>query len=351
MITVPMIDMMARGGAIALLMLTSWLLIRDHAKAFSARIALLMLLSIMAHIIGSVRGSLGLGRTVDWALLCGSMAVPGTFWLFARVWFNDEPRVSWVSWAIALIPPAFFATIVIVVDQPVGPFPIGAAMRMISFALAIAGLWAAWRGRDGDLIEARRRLRAQLIWGVGGFVILTNAAEILINYDRGPDTLPTLIEIGIFWLTALLCGAMFSIRQTDLFAAAVMPPSLPDERNDPTADRLATRLTAHMMETRTYRDDGLTIAGLAAQLGEQEYKLRRLINGRLGHRNFAAFLNGYRLAEVKAALDDPAQREVPILTIALDAGFGSLGPFNRAFREAEACTPSDYRRRALERAL
>ena len=95
-----------------------------------------------------------------------------------------------------------------------------------------------------------------------------------------------------------------------------------------------------------HRDEGLTIAALAQRLGEQEYRLRRVINGSLGHRNFAQFLNAYRLAEVKAALADPAQREVPILTIALDAGFGSLGPFNRAFREAEHMTPSEFRSRA-----
>jgi transcriptional regulator GlxA family with amidase domain len=50
---------------------------------------------------------------------------------------------------------------------------------------------------------------------------------------------------------------------------------------------------------------------------------------------------------VKAALTDPTQSDVPILTIALDAGFGSLGPFNRAFRESEAMTPSEYRSRNL----
>ncbi len=63
----------------------------------------------------------------------------------------------------------------------------------------------------------------------------------------------------------------------------------------------------------------------------------------MGYRNFTAFLNGFRLDEVRSALADPAQREVPILTIALDAGFGSLGPFNRAFRDAEGMTPSEYR--------
>ncbi|PXW68077.1 helix-turn-helix protein [Blastomonas natatoria] len=50
---------------------------------------------------------------------------------------------------------------------------------------------------------------------------------------------------------------------------------------------------------------------------------------------------------MKSALADRSQRDVPIITIALDAGFGSLGPFNRAFREAEGMTPSEYRARHL----
>jgi AraC-like DNA-binding protein len=35
---------------------------------------------------------------------------------------------------------------------------------------------------------------------------------------------------------------------------------------------------------------------------------------------------------------------VPILTIALDAGFQSLGPFNRAFKAHAGVTPSEFRR-------
>ena len=59
-------------------------------------------------------------------------------------------------------------------------------------------------------------------------------------------------------------------------------------------------------------------------------------------------MNGYRLAEAEAALSDPAQAAVSILTIALDAGFGSIGPFNRAFKAETGVTPSEYRRLALE---
>jgi AraC-like DNA-binding protein len=77
--------------------------------------------------------------------------------------------------------------------------------------------------------------------------------------------------------------------------------------------------------------------------------LRRLINQRLGYRNFTTFLNGYRLDDVMVALAEPAQEAVPILTIALDAGFQSLGPFNRAFKAQTGMTPSEFRRLQLSR--
>ena len=54
----------------------------------------------------------------------------------------------------------------------------------------------------------------------------------------------------------------------------------------------------------------------------------------------------YRVADAKAALSDPSQCEVPVLTIAMDSGFQSLGPFNRAFKADTGLTPTEYRRMA-----
>jgi AraC-like DNA-binding protein len=102
-----------------------------------------------------------------------------------------------------------------------------------------------------------------------------------------------------------------------------------------------------MEEDKVYREEGFGVTGLAVRLGIPEYRLRRLINQRLGHRNFTAFVNIYRLAETMAALADSGQAEVPILTIALDAGFQSLGPFNRAFKAHVGMTPSEYRRASI----
>jgi AraC-like DNA-binding protein len=101
---------------------------------------------------------------------------------------------------------------------------------------------------------------------------------------------------------------------------------------------------------KVYREPELSITSLAQKLDIPEYRLRRLINEQLGHRNFSAFVNGYRLTEAETALRDPAQVDVPILTVALDAGFGSIGPFNRAFKAHTGLTPSEYRRARLDSA-
>lgn len=116
---------------------------------------------------------------------------------------------------------------------------------------------------------------------------------------------------------------------------------------DPADDRLATALDHAMRHQRLYRGDALTIASLAAHLGVPEYRLRRVINQRLGHRNFNAFVNAWRLQDTFDALADPRHRERPVLTIALDAGFQSIGPFNRAFKAATGLTPTEFRQQKL----
>jgi AraC-like DNA-binding protein len=95
-----------------------------------------------------------------------------------------------------------------------------------------------------------------------------------------------------------------------------------------------------MAEQHAYRREGLTVASLAADLGMGEAALRTLINQQLGYRNFNDFLHHHRLQEAAARL---AAEDLPVLTIALDCGYGSIGPFNRAFRQRFGMTPTEYR--------
>ena len=71
------------------------------------------------------------------------------------------------------------------------------------------------------------------------------------------------------------------------------------------------------------------------------YLLRQVINQQLGYRNFNAFLNHFRLKLAAEKLKSEPREKV--LAIALEVGFASLAPFNRAFKEQFGMTPSEYR--------
>lgn len=338
-------DLMVRGGIVALLALWSWLLLRDHRQSFAARIAVAMNFSTFGHVLASIpnmdSGSLLLDALVD-TLSTGTV---GLFWLFTRAWFSDRRSFGWPSWLAAMTPPIVVAILYLAeaIHSPFNEVVWFPLLRVIWLAMIGHALWIAWRGRADDLIERRRRMRLAIIVVTGTLALTVLAVELGVfrfSLDQRWRSLP---ELAILLATFALMTAMLTHHRSDLFGPVQNEPAALPTRDDP----LVQRLLAHMDAERPYRDEGLTIAKLAAQLGEQEYRLRRAINQALGSRNFSQFLNGHRLAEVKQALADPEQREVPILTIALDAGFGSLGPFNRAFRDAEGMTPSEYRARSL----
>jgi AraC-like DNA-binding protein len=126
------------------------------------------------------------------------------------------------------------------------------------------------------------------------------------------------------------------------------PGSAEDEAEELSpAEAVLKKALLAAMSRGAYRQTGLTIRALAEELGHPEHRLRQLINGRLGYRNFSAFLNSYRIPEAEEALADPEQVRKPVLTIALDLGYGSLGPFNRAFKNATGQTPTAFRQQAL----
>jgi AraC-like DNA-binding protein len=122
--------------------------------------------------------------------------------------------------------------------------------------------------------------------------------------------------------------------ETGLQAPAVIPPA---------GDKLTRRLQdleQAMTEHRAYRREGLSLAELAQTMHMTEAVLRELINQRLGFRNFNDFLHHHRLREATERL---AREDLPILTIALECGYGSIGPFNRAFKQRLGSTPTEFR--------
>ncbi len=112
--------------------------------------------------------------------------------------------------------------------------------------------------------------------------------------------------------------------------------------DDDTARTIVTMILKYMEEKKSYKDPDITLAGLADKLDLSPHLLSQLLNDRLS-RNFNAFINEYRVAEVKTMLEDPANRD-KLLAIAYDAGFRSKTTFNTIFKKCTGKTPREYRK-------
>lgn len=345
-----LLNLALRGGVVLILLLIGAGLLHDRPRVTVARLGALFALGAAAYAVCSAEGfhaRAGLWSAPLVALTVGNNLV---FWMFARALFGEDfrPRLAHLALWIAIAALGVVGALGLAPRAWQGPIGVALALQAMAFAgLAVIQTLGSWKA---DLVEPRRRLRVFIVAASALHIALTAAAGLGPRLDTTPvlrfaDAVAlALIAVTVAW--AALRGA------TGALLLAGEPhegpkPAAAVARLEPGDMVLLRRLEQQMNEDRAYRRDGLTIGELAHDLGVPEYRLRRIINGGLGHRNFAAYLNSHRLAEAKAALADPQQAEVPVLTIALDAGFGSLGPFNRAFKAETGLTPTAYRRATL----
>ena len=108
-------------------------------------------------------------------------------------------------------------------------------------------------------------------------------------------------------------------------------------------DQVQLSALTDLMNKEAFLQSELSIGKLAEQLTVPTHHLRQLINQQLGFSNFSQYLNSYRIPWVCEQLKDTSKKHLPILTLALEAGFGSIAPFNRAFKAQMGQTPKQYR--------
>ncbi|MDX2234776.1 MAG: helix-turn-helix domain-containing protein, partial [Hyphomonadaceae bacterium] len=202
----------------------------------------------------------------------------------------------------------------------------------------------SWRG---DMVEERRKLRGPLLAALAVYMLVLSGFEIAeaLGWDSPWHRLAGAASLALF---SIVGAAAFLAPRETLFGTPV--PAATQEVDpgvDPQDRAIAQRLDALMGGEEIWRREGLTIGALADALAAPEHRVRRVINTVLGHRNFAAFVNARRIAAARAALADPANAGKTVAAIAFDLGFGSLGPFNRAFKDATGLTPTEFRQKSL----
>lgn len=101
------------------------------------------------------------------------------------------------------------------------------------------------------------------------------------------------------------------------------------------------RIREAMEVQKLYTDPELSLAALARKMGIPAGQLSKVVNAGFGA-NFNDFVNGYRVAAVKAMLAAGEHRRQTLLGIAFDCGFNSKATFNRAFLKATGLSPKAY---------
>jgi len=343
-----LIDMFIRGIAVGAMIATGAALLAS-AQARQVRLTgSLLSLSIACWLITESH-PLWHAFGHFYPLMVPAYAVGAFFWLFVITVFDDRP-LSPANWAPAVL----LLVTGVICERMVPPAKdyMWAARNIFSAGLLIHAGVVMVRGWSGDLLEARRRLRAPVL-GFAAFFGLTNTIIALVVWRDQDDPL-LLWTAGqayggaVFAAITVAASVVFVQARPVAFAAATRRETGAADARAEAAERLMLGRLTELMAAGAWRREGLTIGEVARQLGEAEHRLRRLINQRLGHRNFADFVNGYRIEAAKVRLADPQDARTTVAAIAFDLGYGSLGPFNRAFRAATGATPTEWRRQALQ---
>ena len=356
-----LLDAGLRGALIALLLLLTSALWREGRSLETARAGVRLMLGMCVQMVSSVPVMEWQAPLLWQAPLVGvSVGNAVLFWLFVRALFDDDFRpglLHFLAWFGVVALSAFNVAVLAGTGSALTRWAFG-LQHAVPFFCAVLAIWVAGRDWRGDLVEPRRRLRGFVV-GMGVIYSLVQAGLRISSNQGSLSKHAALLDVSLMLLLATgVAWRLMRLAPDELFRLKPEPARpgggsissetpKPSQAPDSADERLAENLLHLMRAERLYADENLSLAALAARLAIPEYRLRRAINQLLGHRNFSAFVNGFRLEEAKRALIAPAKRDTPILTIALEAGFQSIGPFNRAFKAATGRTPTEFRRQNI----
>ena len=253
-------------------------------------------------------------------------------WSACAVW-GRVLAIVWFSWL------SYF----FLVKKGIGPFHTlhhGIALVMLLVILA-----DALQGFNDDLVESRRDTRKVVIWVISLYMTALTAIELFAKPLKD-DALFSVFNASLILLLSLAYTVRWiakSGEKQQLNLSQQRETSSLVETNRP--NEVAKLHT--LMNEGFYTRNGLTIRVMAEALNLPEHQLRALINRELGFENFSQFLNSYRIPAVAERLKNIRDKDTPILTIALESGYNSIAPFNRAFKELKGTTPSAFRKQHL----
>lgn len=348
MTSIEIIELLLRGGAAAISLLLILQLVSQRSVTLTTFYGVMVFISASVYSVlalPSLRASLG-----DWIIICELLGMPGPawLWLFIRALHDDERKHKWFD----LVPVA--AIIALRVMSYANPDWHDAARWLqvaIIIALMMHMIHVVRCCMGNDLVASRRHFSRSMAWIIPLIAIAIIGIDLIEASENSHELARLFTAVVMFVGTILFAMALSRLRGSLLQAPAARERLSEPATNLTAADRIDLGRIRDVMEEGAYLNAGLTIGALANDLHLPEHRLRKLINGGLGYRNFASFINDHRIAMAKRELSKPDMASTQITRLAFDVGYASLAPFNRAFRERTGMSPSEFREQMLQAQL
>ncbi|GAB5455772.1 MAG: AraC family transcriptional regulator [Henriciella sp.] len=295
---------------------------------------LLLTISLTAFIAEFAIGSRS--TTLSYLLQTMSCVSCGLSWLFTRELFAHRAKSE--TWPYVVVSVLFLATVTLIVTRTMGLERDGVlgviseATVLISSTVLVLPFLEALNG-FGRMSDAEKRFRSYFVAGYG--LILGTATVLAI---------PSFAEIEHTGQVVCCLLAMAMSFCALRYRQSTIARKQSQSASDQDIIRLASDLTGLLDQERVYLDPDIKVGDLARRLRQPDYKVTRCITQHLGFQNFNQMINDYRIEEAKRLLSDPRFDELSILAVAMESGFGSVGPFNRAFKQRTQQTPLAFRR-------
>ncbi|MGS2719719.1 helix-turn-helix domain-containing protein [Paraglaciecola aestuariivivens] len=268
--------------------------------------------------------------------------LPYCLWLYVFVLLNPKTSLSNLPWLVkvAALSMLMWFIYFFAIMQGRGSFHTINHLFGIVIYCHIAFM-AVYDFQD-DLLAQRRKMRVLMAVFFGAYSVLLALLEIFDLSLRG-STLFSVINSSTIFMLIFLFSKLAQITQN----SANPQPTIDHEQQSnavPATFSAELAKVNELMEAQFFAQSNLTIGVLAKTIDIPEHRLRVLINKHLGFQNFSGFLNSYRIPAAQAKLQEAEFFKIPVLTIALELGYGSIGPFNRAFKQMVGVTPTEYRK-------
>ena len=173
------------------------------------------------------------------------------------------------------------------------------------------------------------------------FIINREFIEPELFSAIGLTLLSFAVSIYGYRQTSTLLDLHDDAQTVDSPEEALKPKYERSSLNEQDIELYLARIIKYMEDQKPYLDGELTIQEMSDQLGISKHHITQVINTKL-IKNFYAFINEYRIEEVKRRLSDPQYRHLKIMSIAYDSGFNSKSSFNTIFKNSTGMTPSQY---------